>query len=50
MTLKDAFELVAHVLATMDNGEIILFVKNGEIRHVNRKEEVFLTRNDPTTF
>ena len=44
MTLKEAFELVARILVTMETGEIILFVKNGEIKHVNRKEEVFLPR------
>ena len=41
MSLKQAFELVAGILATMKNGEIRLFIKNGEIRHVNRTEEVF---------
>lgn len=50
MTLKEAFELVAHILVTMETGEIILFVKNCEIKHVNRKEEVFLTRNGPAKF
>jgi len=42
MTLKDAFQLVAEILTTMRHGEIRLFVKNGEITHVNRTEEVFL--------
>ena len=50
MTIKQAFELVYHILQTMDNGEIRLFVKKGEITHVNRTEEVFLTRIEPTKF
>lgn len=41
MTLKQAFEIVAWILTTMRNGEIRLYVKNGEITHVNRTEEVF---------
>ena len=50
MTIKQAFELVYYILQTMENGEIRLFVKKGEITHVNRTEEVFLTRIDPTKF
>ncbi len=41
MTLRQAFEIVAAILTTMENGEIMLFIKNGEIRHVNKTEEVF---------
>lgn len=41
MTLKQAFEIVAYILQTMKHGEIRLFVKNGQITHVNRTEEVF---------
>lgn len=50
MTLQQAFELVYHIIKTMPNGEIRLFVKNGEIKHVNRTEEVFLTKENPTKF
>lgn len=41
MTLHQAFEIVVEILKTMRNGEIRLFIKNGEIKHVNRTEEVF---------
>ena len=41
MTLKEAFETVFDVLQTMQTGEIRLFVKKGEITHVNRTEEVY---------
>lgn len=41
MTLKQAFEVVVYILKTMRHGEIRLFVKNGEITHVNRTEEVY---------
>lgn len=41
MTIKEAFELVYAILQTMKHGEIRLFVKNGQITHVNRTEEVF---------
>jgi len=41
VTLRQAFELVTAILDTMKNGEIRLFIKNGEIKHVNRTEEVF---------
>ena len=44
MTLKDAFEKVVFVLKTMENGEIHLLVRKGEIKYVNRLEEV-LTRD-----
>lgn len=47
MTLREAFEIVAYILATMKHGEIRLFVKNGMITHVNRTEEVFPKRPDP---
>lgn len=47
MTLKEAFETVYDVLQTMQTGEIRLFVKKGEITHVNRTEEVFPKRPDP---
>lgn len=50
MTLKQAFELVCIILQTMKNGEIRLFVKNGEIKHVNRTEEVFPGRESLTKF
>lgn len=41
MTLKEVFEIVSYILTTMKHGEIRLFVKNGQITHVNRTEEVF---------
>lgn len=41
MTLRQAFEIVVQILGTMRDGEIRLFVKHGEIKHVNRTEEVF---------
>ena len=41
MTIKQAFEVVVYILSTMKHGEIRLFVKNGEITHVNRTEEVY---------
>ena len=47
MTLKEAFETVFDVLQTMQTGEIRLFVKRGEITHVNRTEEVYPKRYDP---
>lgn len=47
MTLKEAFETVFDVLQTMQSGEIRLFVKKGEITHVNRTEEVYPKRPDP---
>lgn len=47
MTLKEAFETVFDVLQTMQTGEIRLFVKKGEITHVNRTEEVYPKRYDP---
>ena len=50
MTLRQAFELVVEILKTMENGEIRLFVKNGEIRHINKTEEVFLPKGDLTKF
>ena len=40
MTLKEAFEKVVFVLQTMENGEIHLLVRKGEIKYVNRLEEV----------
>lgn len=50
MTLRQAFELVAAILTTMKNGEIRLFIKNGEIKHINRTEEVFLQSENCTKF
>ena len=47
MTLMEAFETVFDVLQTMQTGEIRLFVKRGEITHVNRTEEVYPKRYDP---
>lgn len=41
MKLKTAFELIVEIMKTMKSGEIRLFIKNGEITHVNRTEEVF---------
>jgi len=41
MTIKQAFEIVAYILTTMRHGEVRLFVKNGEITHVNRTDEVY---------
>ena len=41
MPTRQAFELILIILREMKNGEIRLFVKNGEITHVNRTEEVF---------
>ena len=41
MTLREAFEVVVYILKTMRHGEIRLFVKNGQITHVNRTEEVY---------
>ena len=41
MTLRQAFELIAEILTTMKTGEIRLFIKNGEIKHVNKTEEIF---------
>lgn len=50
MTLKQTFDIIAQILKTMQNGEIRLFVKNGEIKHVNRTEEVFLPKENLTKF
>ncbi len=50
MTLRQAFELVAEILTNMKNGEIRLFIKNGQIKHVNRTEEVFPGRESLTKF
>lgn len=50
MTLRQAFELVAEILTNMKNGEIRLFIKNGEIKHVNKTEEVFVPRESLTKF
>lgn len=47
MTLKEAIELVLIWLPKMKNGEFRLYVKNGEITHVNRTEEVYPKRYDP---
>ena len=41
MTLKEAFEVVAYLLTVIKQGEIRLYIKNHEITHVNRSEEVF---------
>ena len=41
MSLQTVFCLVTEILKTMKSGEIRLFVKNGEVTHVNRTEEVF---------
>lgn len=41
MKLTTVFELIAEILKSMKSGEIRLFVKNGEVTHVNRTEEVF---------
>ena len=41
MTLKQVFEIITYILQTMRHGEIRLFVKNGEITHVNRTDEVY---------
>lgn len=49
MTLKQAIELVAIWLPKMKNGEFRLYVKNGEITHVNKTEELFPKR-DQTKF
>ena len=49
MTLKQAFELVVKYLPKMKNGEFRLYVKNGEITHVNKTEELFPER-EPTKF
>lgn len=40
MTLKEAFDKVVYVMRTMENGEIHLLVRKGEIKYVNRLEEV----------
>lgn len=45
MTLRQAFELVAEILTNMKNGEIRLFIKNGQIKHVNKTEEVFVPKS-----
>ena len=41
MTIKQAFEVVYHIMREMKNGEIRLLVRNGEIKYVNKVEEVF---------
>lgn len=41
MSIKQVFDLVVRILATMEYGEIRLFVKHGRVTHVNRTEEVF---------
>lgn len=50
MTLKQAFVLIADILTTMRNGEIRLFIKNGEVKHINKTEEVFVPRESLTKF
>ena len=49
MTLKDAFEIAAYILRTMQNGEIRLLVRDGRIKYVNRLEEVFYRDLPPDT-
>jgi len=46
MTLRQVFEIVAAILPQMRSGEIRLFVKNHEITHVNKTEEVFPPKTD----
>ena len=46
MTLKEAFDKVVFVMQTMENGEIHLLIRKGEIKYVNRLEEV-LYRESP---
>ncbi len=41
MSLEMVFYLIRKILLTMVNGEIRLFVRNGQVRHVNRTDEVF---------
>ena len=41
MTVKQAFEIVVYILVSMKNGEIRLLVRNGEVKYVNKVEEVF---------
>ena len=50
MTLKQAFEVAYFIMKTMKNGEIRLLVRNGEIKYVNRVEEVFWKDIPPTSF
>lgn len=50
MTLKQTFDIIVEILKTMQNGEIRLFIKNREIKHVNRTEEVFPGRESLTKF
>ena len=41
MTLKQAFEIAHFILLTMKNGEIRLLVRDGQVKYVNKVEEVF---------
>ena len=41
MTVRQAIEIVIRVLETMRNGDIRILVRNGQITHINRTDEVF---------
>lgn len=39
MTLHDAFSRIVEILKTMQNGEIHLVIRKGEVKHVNVLQE-----------
>lgn len=41
MKLTEAFEVIREILRTLRDGQIILCVRGGQIKHINKTEEVF---------